>query len=48
MANGGNVTTKRRNPADGTTWEFLQSGWWVWHVVAIVGTFYLGHLFWPR
>lgn len=27
------------------TFEFLKTGWWVWHVIAIVGIFYLGYLF---
>ena len=27
------------------TFEFLKAGWWVWHVVAIGGIFYLGYLF---
>lgn len=24
------------------TFNFLKAGWWVWHVIAIVGIFYLG------
>lgn len=48
MANNDNVTTKKRNSADGSSFEFLATGWWIWHVVAIVGVFYLGHLLWPR
>jgi hypothetical protein len=39
---------KDRNALDGTTWEFLASGWWIAHVVLIVAVFYLGHLLWPR
>jgi nitrate reductase NapE component len=27
------------------TFEFLKTGWWILHVVAIVGVFYLGYLF---
>ncbi|MHB9145504.1 MAG: hypothetical protein ACYC5Y_09265 [Symbiobacteriia bacterium] len=48
MANNGDVRTRKRNPVDGTTWEFLNAGWWVWHVIVIVAVFYLGHLLWPR
>jgi hypothetical protein len=36
------------NPADGTSFEFLKVGWWVWHLIAIPAAAYLGHLFWPR
>ncbi|MDI6871720.1 MAG: hypothetical protein QME79_10280 [Bacillota bacterium] len=39
---------KDRNLLNGTTWEFLQTGWWVLHIIAIVGVFWLGHLLWPR
>lgn len=24
--------------------EFLKTGWWVWHIIAIVFVFYLGYL----
>lgn len=34
--------TERRNVLDGSTWEFLRSGWWIVHVIALVGVFYLG------
>lgn len=27
------------------TFEFLKTGWWVWHVIAIIGVFYLGWVF---
>jgi hypothetical protein len=27
------------------TFRFLKAGWWVWHVIAIVGVFYLGFVF---
>jgi len=27
------------------TWSFLKAGWWVWHIIAIVGVFYLGWLY---
>ncbi|MDD2421964.1 MAG: hypothetical protein PHC60_02005 [Heliobacteriaceae bacterium] len=45
MDNG--IEKTKRNSLDGTTWEFLNTGWWAWHVIAIAFTFYLGHLLWP-
>lgn len=33
------------NDYDLGTFRFLKSGWWIWHVIAIVGVFYLGWLF---
>lgn len=27
------------------TFRFLKVGWWVWHIVAIAGVFYLGYLY---
>ena len=27
------------------TLNFLQAGWWILHVIAIVGIFYLGYLY---
>lgn len=27
------------------TFNFLQAGWWILHVIAIAGVFYLGYLF---
>lgn len=27
------------------TFNFLKAGWWILHIVAIVGIFYLGYLF---
>lgn len=32
----------------GTTWAFLRPGWWILHVVAIVGVFWLGSILWQR
>ncbi len=29
------------------TWGFLQAGWWILHIAAIVLIFYLGYLFGP-
>ncbi len=26
------------------TFRFLKAGWWVWHLIAIVGVFYLGYI----
>lgn len=34
-----------KNAYDLGTFHFLQVGWWVWHVIAIVGIFYLGSLY---
>ncbi|ABZ83153.1 hypothetical protein HM1_0539 [Heliomicrobium modesticaldum Ice1] len=42
-----NIERKSDNVLNGTTWEFLKTGWWVWHVFAIALVFYLGHLLWP-
>ncbi len=30
------------------TFEFLKTGWWVWHVIAIALLFYLGYLYGVR
>lgn len=30
------------------TWGFLQTGWWILHILAIVLVFYLGYLFGPE
>lgn len=27
------------------SFEFLKAGWWVWHIIAIAGIFYLGYLY---
>lgn len=27
------------------TFEFLKTGWWIWHVVVIAAVFYIGYLF---
>ncbi len=27
------------------TFQFLKAGWWVWHIIAIAGVFYLGYIF---
>jgi|GEM_PF-4083468 len=39
---------KERNLVDGTTWEFLGTGWWILHAVSIVGIFYFGAWFAAR
>lgn len=36
---------KENNHMELGTFSFLQLGWWVWHIIAIVGVFYLGHIF---
>lgn len=36
------------DPVAGTTWAFLRPGWWILHVVAIVGVFWLGSVLWQR
>lgn len=33
---------------DPGTFSFLQAGWWVLHVIAIAGIFYLGYLYGHR
>jgi hypothetical protein len=35
----------RNNDMELGTFEFLKTGWWVLHVIAILGVFYLGYLF---
>jgi hypothetical protein len=30
------------------TFHFLRAGWWIWHVIAIAGIFYLGWLWGGR
>ena len=37
-----------RDLVAGTTWAFLRPGWWILHVVAIVGILWLGRVMWPR
>ena len=37
-----------RDLVAGTTWAFLRPGWWILHVVAIVGILWLGRVLWPR
>lgn len=36
---------KENNNIELGTFSFLQIGWWVLHIIAIVAVFYLGHLF---
>ncbi len=47
VADGGSRQAVKENPVDGTTWEFLKSGWWVLHIIAIGLVFWLGHVLWP-
>jgi hypothetical protein len=35
-------------PVELGTWSFLRAGWWVLHVIAIVGIFWLGSLYGHR
>jgi hypothetical protein len=35
----------RKDGYDLGTWSFLKTGWWILHVIAIVGFFYLGYLY---
>lgn len=37
--------TKTEEGYDLGTFNFLKAGWWVLHVVVIVGLFYLGYLY---
>jgi hypothetical protein len=36
--------TETRGNYDLGTFEFLKSGWWIWHIIAIAGVFYLGYI----
>jgi hypothetical protein len=36
---------KQENRYELGTWGFLQLGWWVLHIVAVVAVFYLGYLY---
>ncbi|MEN6389972.1 MAG: hypothetical protein ABFD04_06110 [Syntrophomonas sp.] len=40
-----NEEVKRENNYELGSFQFLRSGWWVLHVIAIVAVFYLGYLF---
>ncbi|MDP2859446.1 MAG: hypothetical protein Q8P50_15920 [Bacillota bacterium] len=42
------MADRTKNVLDETTWEFLKTGWWISHILAIVIVAYLGFLFWPR
>ena len=35
----------KREGYDLGTFNFLRAGWWILHIVAIVGVFYLGYLY---
>lgn len=46
MAEEGNRNGLRSEDGyDIGTFHFLKTGWWVWHIIAIAGVFYLGYLF---
>jgi len=32
-------------PMDLGTFHFLRTGWWIFHIIVIVGIFYLGWLY---
>lgn len=36
---------KRDDRTDLGTFSFLQTGWWVLHIIAIIVVFYLGYVF---
>lgn len=40
-----NTAVKSEEHRDLGSFEFLKTGWWVWHIIAIVAIFYLGYLF---
>ncbi len=39
---------RSRDPVANTTWAFLRPGWWILHVIAIVGVAWLGSMMWKR
>ncbi|MGI6453255.1 MAG: hypothetical protein ACOX0E_07330 [Syntrophomonadaceae bacterium] len=36
---------KTKDGYDIGTWHFLKTGWWILHIIAIPGVFYLGWVF---
>jgi len=36
------MRAKERSIVQGTTWQFLGTGWWILHVIGIIGLFYSG------
>ncbi len=40
----GEDNVERRDEYQLGTFSFLKTGWWVFHVIAIVAIFYLGYL----
>ncbi|SHG79953.1 hypothetical protein SAMN02745221_00990 [Thermosyntropha lipolytica DSM 11003] len=46
-ANGNNTIKfeKTETGYDLGTFNFLRAGWWIWHIIAILGIFYLGWVF---
>ncbi len=39
------IKNKEQNMLDGTTWEFLNAGWWIFHVIAIIAAIWIGAMF---
>lgn len=39
------TNVRHKDDYDLGTFNFLQTGWWILHVIAIAGVFYLGYLF---
>ncbi len=48
LKGGAPLSEQISNRYDLKTWGFLQTGWWILHIVAIVLVFYLGYLFGPE
>jgi len=42
------VKHRTENALDGTTWEFMGTGWWISHILAIGIVAWLGYILWPR
>ncbi|HEX3010718.1 MAG TPA: hypothetical protein VHQ70_01610 [Syntrophomonadaceae bacterium] len=36
---------KTKDGYDIGTWHFLKTGWWILHIIAIAGIFYLGYIY---
>ncbi|MGI5921558.1 MAG: hypothetical protein ACOX6I_07460 [Syntrophomonadaceae bacterium] len=40
-----NEEVKSRDEIELGTFEFLKTGWWIFHIIAIAAIFYLGYIF---
>ncbi|MEN6350085.1 MAG: hypothetical protein ABFD08_11900 [Syntrophomonas sp.] len=40
-----NNEVKTRENYELGSFSFLKTGWWIWHIIAIVAIFYLGFAF---